>query len=362
MNPTTILEQQYPLSPKKFWKKFLPGAVGLSIFGLFVSGMLLTLSIEFFSFPQSASAFVAIEILIFLLIVLTFSWYIKTYIKRYYYSTNTDFITIKKGVFAPREINVQYQKIQDVYVDQDLFDRILGLYDVHIASATVGSAMEAHIDGVDANNAEGLKNLFLNSIRGKNSAVSGSNFQPVITPQTEPIKVNLSENFSSETYPIASRWVYISVLRGIFHSLLFFLIVLFVPGRNSQQNLIGLLGYDSYTLWVIILGCLAIVIFQVWYAIIWKRNYRFEFTPEYIFTHESVISTKEVIVSQGIIERLVGLYNVTIQNAVSSIATSNNRQGSNGIKIPGQSLEKATKISNFLKSVLVSKNTGQSGL
>ena len=59
----------------------------------------------------------------------------------------------------PAQIHVQYGKIQDVYVDQDLLDRILGIYDVHISSATYSSGIEAHIDGVDKVGAEGLKNL-----------------------------------------------------------------------------------------------------------------------------------------------------------------------------------------------------------
>src|SRR6185503_6801296 len=70
-------------------------------------------------------------------------WYQWAYIQRYYYSADADFLTIKKGVIMPAEIHVQYRKIQDVYVDQDLTDRIFGIYDVHVASATATSAMEA---------------------------------------------------------------------------------------------------------------------------------------------------------------------------------------------------------------------------
>ena len=168
-------QTKFPLSVRrKFWKKMITSVFGYYIFSMIIFGpMLAVLVVSLPSIPNvsyNSSAMIALSLFSFpfillLLIALFRGWYLKYYIKYYYYSADQDFLTIKKGVFGPREIHVQYRKIQDVYVDQDILDRIMGLYDVHIASATVASGMEAHIDGVNEVVAKGLKDFLLNSIK-----------------------------------------------------------------------------------------------------------------------------------------------------------------------------------------------------
>ncbi|MFA6026892.1 MAG: PH domain-containing protein [Ignavibacteriaceae bacterium] len=162
------LRAQYPLSPRKFWKKILEKLSVMFIVVIFVFLFALIYFISVSAVTGNfnglfAGGFIAVSLVIIIPAVL-YSWYVQVYIKRYYFSANDSFITIKKGVFAPTEIHVQYQKIQDVYVDQDILDRILGIYDVHLASATVQSGIEAHIDGVNNENADALKNFLLNKI------------------------------------------------------------------------------------------------------------------------------------------------------------------------------------------------------
>ena len=89
------------------------------------------------------------------------------YYQVYYYELTDDFITIRKRVFTPTEITIPYERIQDVNVDQDILDRAYGLYDVHLTSATVSSAMEAHIDGVEKEAAGGLRDKILNKLQEK---------------------------------------------------------------------------------------------------------------------------------------------------------------------------------------------------
>jgi hypothetical protein len=38
------------------------------------------------------------------------------------------------------------EKVSDIYVDQDFFDRLFGLYDLHFSSASLSSGTLAHID------------------------------------------------------------------------------------------------------------------------------------------------------------------------------------------------------------------------
>ena len=84
--------------------------------------------------------------LLFTIVLLTY-FYQLWYYNVYFYDLTPDYIVIKKGPITPHEITIPYERIQDVYVDQDILDRIFGLYDVHLSSATVSSGEAAHIDG-----------------------------------------------------------------------------------------------------------------------------------------------------------------------------------------------------------------------
>ncbi len=127
MNSQSALQQQYPLSPRKFWKKLIEKLAVFFIFGVaaaaFVLVVMFTLSEA--SDPSSAiilKVILALDVIGLFLVTIIFSWYVKTYIRTYFYDGEENFITIKKGVFAPTEIHVQWKKIQDVYVDQDILD------------------------------------------------------------------------------------------------------------------------------------------------------------------------------------------------------------------------------------------------
>ena len=131
MNPVSALQQQFPLSGRKFWKKMVPKIIISLFFSVVASAVITMIWTSFLDLhtlhPQVDSLVIPIAIgtavLIFLVVIFLYALYFNAYIRRYYYSTDSDFITIKKGVFTPTEIHVQYQKIQDVYVDQDKIGR-----------------------------------------------------------------------------------------------------------------------------------------------------------------------------------------------------------------------------------------------
>jgi putative membrane protein len=109
------------------------------------------------------AAFVTFGVL--LLAILLIYLYQRWYFAVYFYDLTPDFIQIRKGPITPREITIPYERIQDVYVDQDLLDRIFGLYDVHLSTATISSGMEAHIDGLEKQAAEGLRTVLLETVK-----------------------------------------------------------------------------------------------------------------------------------------------------------------------------------------------------
>lgn len=365
---TSIFQQQFPLSPRKVWKKVIPKIFGLGILSLIGALMLLLIwgdqrSTAQMTFGLAVSAYLIFAGILFVLFLLPYVWYIRVYIRRYYYDANDHFLTIKKGVFTPTEIHVQYAKIQDVYVDQDILDRMMGLYDVHIASATVTSGIEAHIDGVGYEIAEGLKNFLLEKIRTSGTA-AGQPSAGIVQSQNQPsasqLTIHLQEDVSSTTFPIEGIWI----LVGLFTNLKNLLIL------GALLSLLGVRIINGHLQAIVILVIVfyaANLLLQPIYLTLWKRNYRFAFTPEHIFVHEGVIAKQEkhipystvqdVLVNQSILERLFGLASVTIQNAAGGAGLVGG-----GMTIPGQTLERANKLAEVVKSNVLSRNSTQTGL
>ncbi len=381
MNLQSDLQQKYPLSPRKFWKKIISNMVGYAILSLLLggfSGILIGIVMNNGNITENYMVFVYAllgSFAVFLILMFVYSLYVKAYIKRYYYSGEENFITIKKGVFAPGEIHVQWQKIQDVYVDQDILDRLMGLYDVHIASATTTSGVEAHIDGLDHAAAEGLKKFLLDKI--SNGSQGNTSSQPLNAPhsatQTQPSKINLTEDISSNTYPLSNKWTAVTLFSRILGSFVFpgFLILIFF-GKAKD-----FLFVDN---WVyILLGWLALglltMITRIISLFLWKKNYSFTFTPEHIYYKEGVISISEkhmpyssiqdVTVKQGVLDRFFGLAKVVIENAAQQqvqVGRRGNQVQFAGIIIQGISLDDANKITNVLKTTVLGRNTAAYGL
>lgn len=376
----SALQRQYPLSSKKFTKKIVDKLFLLLILdiGVCLIGAL---------FIDPAFLFI-IGIVFPFVCFFAYAPYVNAYIARYYYDAGPDFVTIKKGVFAPAEIHVQYQKIQDVYVDQDIIDRMLGLYDVHIASATVASGIEAHIDGVEKEAADGLKELLLGKLRSPSSQMppmQGAPGGPGGVPPTPAAgPVIFTEELSSKTYPIAGAWVAEQFITGIFSSLswTFILFVFFaLPGRNSQTSFLQDLGLGWNSIVPSAFVLFAVIYFlNLIYQIVWRSTYSFQFLPDYIVMRKGVLSRSEthtpyravqdVNVSQGIIDRIFGLARVSIENAAAApqaarvglFSSKVSMSNTNTIIIPGQPLDKANHLSDVVKSTILKFNPTQTGL
>ncbi len=168
--------EQFPLSPKKIVKKTIANTIVIAIL------LLLGWGILFFVLSSSDQethhgwlgfATFGVFGFLFFLIWLTYL-YQRWYFSVYFYDLTGDFIQIKKGPITPREITIPYERVQDVYVDQDLLDRFFGLYDVHLSSATASSGMEAHIDGVEKQAADGLRAFLLQTVQQRISKNRGA--------------------------------------------------------------------------------------------------------------------------------------------------------------------------------------------
>lgn len=161
---TSPTREKYPLSTKKVFKK----TVGHSlVWIIFLSFGLVPLSLFIANFFKSPVVAILIYLSALFVVVLLVYIYEVWYFKVYYYDLTGDYVVIKKGPITPKEITIPYERIQDVYVDQDILDRIFGIYDVHLSSATISSGMQAHIDGVEKPAADGLRAELLNMVSTK---------------------------------------------------------------------------------------------------------------------------------------------------------------------------------------------------
>lgn len=159
--------EKYPLSAKKIWKKM----ISTSLLWLVTSLLFLRVITGIVFAPVFQLTTVRYEYLIlfgmFIILILALGinyFYQKRYIETYFYNMTDKFLVIRKGILMPQEITVPIERIQDVYVDQDVFDQLFGLYDVHISTATAASTIRAHIDGVDKKTAEELRELILSKL------------------------------------------------------------------------------------------------------------------------------------------------------------------------------------------------------
>jgi putative membrane protein len=367
MNQPSAFQMQYPLSKNKFWKKIIPDLLGYALLPLVIIGSWFfmywaaqdqILASQLF---EKGMILVPVLMVVYFLALIIRGLYIRAYIKSYYYDFGEQFITIKKGVFAPTEIHVQYQKIQDVYVDQDVLDRMLGIFDVHIASATVTSGIEAHVDGVNVGVAENLKNIILSKIHNSTSSITTT---PVTQINSQPVSEaapNIQSNITSSTYPMGRNWAIpmfcVSFARIIILYLFFLPILL-------QNNILSFFIHLSVGLGLSLLVLL--------YMYFWKKSYYFEFMPDYILLRSGVISRSEnhipyrsiqnVINKQGIFDRLAGVSNVVIQNAAQQYVAGNNRATMPiNTTLVWQPYDKASELINILNGIITKVNgQGQS--
>ena len=163
------LREQYPLEGIKPLKKTLGFTFLIIIIMLFATIFIVSMSSsgEVFgpNFKISPMLIIVLAISLAVLLIILKYVYEVIYLKNYFYDNTKETLIIKKGVFSINEITLPFTRIQDVYVDQDILDRIFGLYDVHVSSATSISGLLSHIDGLNKENSDKVRDLILGKIK-----------------------------------------------------------------------------------------------------------------------------------------------------------------------------------------------------
>jgi membrane protein YdbS with pleckstrin-like domain len=158
-SPNSVpLVKQLPLSRAKPFKRTISRSIWLLVLCVLIGGIVFVASEGQASPLLPSFQFLILGYAAFVILILIYQIF---YLKYYYYDVSRTTLTIRKGVFGRRQIFLPFEKIQNVFVDQDLLDRIFGLYDVHVSTVGMGSARMCHIDGLRKENAEKMKSYLL---------------------------------------------------------------------------------------------------------------------------------------------------------------------------------------------------------
>lgn len=183
------LIQCYPLERSKILKKTLQSVLMIIPVAM-IAGIILLIV-----FGSLAAFFAAIIGL--LMIACAFYYYETLYYNNYFYDLTKDGLVIGKGVFGKWRITVPPHKIQDMYIDQDIFDQVFGLYDLHLSTATDVSAREAHIDGLNAHNAEEIRTLLMKWVSAGTPATTKTAEGEELRPSPSSVIIPLLSSFIS---------------------------------------------------------------------------------------------------------------------------------------------------------------------
>ncbi|MEK6958995.1 MAG: PH domain-containing protein [archaeon] len=168
------LVKEHPLEARKVIKKTISGTIlAVFIVGLLSLFIVVPIAIGFvvnspnlFGIPTLLILAGAMVAMVIFLVIWQFI-YQYFYLKYYYYNISKDAIVVRKGVLSTSEIVLPFRKIQNVFVDQDILDKIFGLYDVHYSTVTTMSANLCHIDGLNKQNAEAIREILMTMTTSK---------------------------------------------------------------------------------------------------------------------------------------------------------------------------------------------------
>jgi uncharacterized membrane protein YdbT with pleckstrin-like domain len=151
-----------PLSSRKIIKGYFEGKSGI----VGASLLVLILSLALYIFIPETEQAIKIPLLMFLSLIITmnigFFVYEILYYLFFFYNFGERNIEIREGVISRRTNIIHYEKIHNIFIDQDILDRVLGIYNVHFETTGDSPAIFTRIGGLSHSNADRLV-VFLKS-------------------------------------------------------------------------------------------------------------------------------------------------------------------------------------------------------
>lgn len=132
---------------------FLPFWLEQFIIADSTNGVLDDTSLSMINILQTLPRYMVFIFLSFIPLMLVYQYF---YYKTYFYDFSSEGAKISKGIFKRSTGYVTYDKILNIYLDQDPLDKMFGLYDAHFETAATESGSYSHVDGLDKENAEKL--------------------------------------------------------------------------------------------------------------------------------------------------------------------------------------------------------------
>jgi uncharacterized membrane protein YdbT with pleckstrin-like domain len=335
--------QNLPLSPKKVFKKSL-----LPVLATLSTSFFIGVMVYLMSDGTNNLAYAMLWALLFDLIVISaIVGYQYLYYKFYYYSFEEDNAEIKKGVVAVATGHVRYEKIQNIYLDQDILDSIFGLYDVHYETAGEMSRFYSHVDGLNRENSEILVSFLNEKVSGGNANATQLSSKAA---NEEVIGQEITDNmpvYTRDEIPLEKRYILSMFITGSFG--LFFVAAVFIYASLNPTQ-----GQDAgdgiaYNIYAILMPLVILGLFI--FVKVWFKNFYFKFDSQggiirsRVFVEKSTYiyynRIQNVNVSQNVIDRILKLKQVKIETAAESTKSAS-------IVIPGLNEENAELLRTFL--------------
>ncbi|MDD5016141.1 MAG: PH domain-containing protein [Atribacterota bacterium] len=343
--------QNLPLSSKKIIKKTINrtipiiGPLAALLFALFTVMKISALDIMQSYVMETQKAILAWIVfgILFIIAIFVYEYF---YYKLYYYDFTDDGAKIKKGVISQATGLVHYARLQNIYVDQDILDRIFGLYDVHYETAGEMSGFYSHVDGLNKENADKLVAFIEGKTKQTDSSLQEGQKTRETTIQPDNItEKNKVEGISVLEYPLSKSVILIKTIGLTIYYSIFFFVLGFMTLLKAKDTGFGLNANGLP--WI---GFLMILILSWVYSKVWYKNFYFNFDQEKGEIRSKVISSstsylyydriQNVNLSQSIISRLFGIYKIIIETA--------GEQAGRKLVIDGLPKESAEKVKDFI--------------
>lgn len=262
-----------------------------------------------------------VTLILFPIIAIVSSFfYYKKYRQNYFYDISGEHLTVKKGVFSSHETHILLSSVYDVTLDQDLIDKVLGIYDVHFITENGGGGDALHIDGMSLAGATKIKELLLGKVSRETISSEES------TPS------NLPHAGASHLYKVSFLWLIKQSLRGLLFSCIPVLIVwlgLFWPAKVKTPTLLEIFepSFSQINL-LSFTYALSLGVFMLFS--LWKKLFTsYLFKKDYLETHFTSLlgskekhmlysSIKKANLTQSMLDTVLGLADIELSQNDSS--------------------------------------------
>jgi len=137
-----ITEKKYPIRNIWLFKQILIALIVLPIYFIFI------LSTANGALSSSAAIFIFLPFMFIFILVLSIPVIINLLRRsNFHYSLDSHFMVLHQGIISKQNRNVPYGRIQGVFVNQGLFDRIFGLSSLTIEDFSQGGKSSMSVDG-----------------------------------------------------------------------------------------------------------------------------------------------------------------------------------------------------------------------